>query len=75
MGGGGGSSHSETVRKRDPDSAEISALQSLLYSQYTPMASQLGGEGERGEVRAAVRQGLWRAGRFNGVGEFAGGAD
>lgn len=53
MGGGGGSSHSETVRKRDPDSAEISALQSLLYSQYTPMAGQLGGDYAAAKENAA----------------------
>ena len=43
MGGGGGSSY-HTVRKRDPDSAQITALQNALYSQFTPMAGQLGAD-------------------------------
>ena len=43
MGGGGGSSY-HTVRKRDPDSANITALQNTLYQQFTPMAGQLGAD-------------------------------
>lgn len=43
MGGGGGSSY-HTVRKRDPDSANITALQNALYQQFTPMAGQLGAD-------------------------------
>lgn len=42
--GGGGSSSYTTVRKRDPDSAQITALQNALYSQFTPMAGQLGSD-------------------------------
>ena len=43
MGGGGGSSY-HTVRKRDPDSANITALQNTLYNQFIPMAGQLGAD-------------------------------
>lgn len=41
---GKGSSSTYTVRKRDPDSANITALQNSLYAQFTPMASQLGAD-------------------------------
>ncbi len=42
--GGGSSSSTTTVRKRDPDSEQITALQNALYSQFTPMASSLGSD-------------------------------
>lgn len=41
---GKGSSSTYTVRKRDPDSQQISALQNTLYQQFTPMAGQLGAD-------------------------------
>lgn len=41
---GKGSSSTYTVRKRDPDSANITALQNSLYAQFTPMAGQLGAD-------------------------------
>ena len=41
---GKGSTDYTTVRKRDPDSQQISALQNTLYQQFTPMAGQLGAD-------------------------------
>lgn len=41
---GKGSTNYTTVRKRDPDSQQISALQNTLYQQFTPMAGQLGAD-------------------------------
>ena len=41
---GGGDTHSEQYRTKDPDSAEITALQQALYRQYTPLASGLGAD-------------------------------
>ena len=41
-----------TVRKRDPDSAQITALQNTLYQQFTPMAGQLGADYQRAKDNA-----------------------
>lgn len=41
---GKGSSSTYTVRKRDPDSENITALQNSLYQQFIPMAGQLGAD-------------------------------
>lgn len=54
MGGGGTSYH--TVRKRDPDSAQITALQNTLYQQFTPMAGQLGASYQEAKDNASKYQ-------------------
>lgn len=54
MGGGGTSYH--TVRKRDPDSAQITALQNTLYQQFTPMAGQLGADYQAAKDNASKYQ-------------------
>lgn len=41
-----------TVRKRDPDSEQITALQNTLYQQFTPMAGQLGADYQRAKDNA-----------------------
>lgn len=54
MGGGGTSYH--TVRKRDPDSAQITALQNTLYQQFTPMAGQIGSSYQEAKDNASKYQ-------------------
>lgn len=54
MGGGGTSYH--TVRKRDPDSAQITALQNTLYQQFTPMAGQIGADYQAAKDNASKYQ-------------------
>lgn len=54
MGGGGTSYH--TVRKRDPDSAQITALQNALYQQFTPMAGQIGSSYQEAKDNASKYQ-------------------
>lgn len=54
MGGGGTSYH--TVRKRDPDSAQITALQNALYQQFTPMAGQIGADYQAAKDNASKYQ-------------------
>ena len=49
---GKGDSSTYTVRKRDPDSANITALQNTLYQQFTPMAGQLGADYQRAKDNA-----------------------
>jgi hypothetical protein len=56
VGGGGGESHSEQFRKRDPDSAEITALQQALYGQFTPMASGVGADYANADNQAKTYQ-------------------
>lgn len=58
MGGGGGSTYTQ-VRKRDPDSAQITALQNSLYSQFTPMVSQLGADYAQAKDNASKYQQLY----------------
>lgn len=58
MGGGGGSTYT-TVRKRDPESAEITALQNTLYQQFTPLAGQLGADSQAAGDNAEKYQGLF----------------
>ena len=55
---GGGSTYT-TVRKRDPDSAEITALQNTLYQQFTPLAGQLGADYQAAGDNAEKYQGLF----------------
>ena len=45
-----------TVRKRDPDSQQITALQNALYQQFTPMAGQLGADYQRAKDNATKYQ-------------------
>ena len=54
--GSSSSSTTTTVRKRDPDSEEITALQNALYSSFTPMASQLGSDYSAASNRASEYQ-------------------
>ena len=54
--GSSSSSTYTTVRKRDSDSAEITALQNALYSQFTPMASQLGSDYQAASEKASEYQ-------------------
>lgn len=53
---GKGSSSTYTVRKRDPDSAQITALQNTLYQQFTPMAGQLGADYQAAKDNASKYQ-------------------
>lgn len=53
--GGGGSTYT-TVRKRDPDSQQITALQNALYSQFTPMAGQIGADYQAAKDNASKYQ-------------------
>lgn len=55
MGGGGGTTI-EQYRKRDPDSAEITALQQALYNQYTPMAGGIGSDYANADKQASTYQ-------------------
>lgn len=53
--GGGGTSYN-TVRKRDPDSQQITALQNALYQQFTPMAGQIGADYQAAKDNASKYQ-------------------
>lgn len=53
--GGGGSTYT-TVRKRDPDSQQITALQNALYQQFTPMAGQIGADYQAAKDNASKYQ-------------------
>ena len=53
--GGGGSTYT-TVRKRDPDSEQITALQNALYQQFTPMAGQIGADYQAAKDNASKYQ-------------------
>ena len=51
----GGTSYTE-VRKRDPDSQQITALQNTLYNQFTPMAGQIGADYQAAKDNASKYQ-------------------
>ena len=53
--GKGGTTYN-TVRKRDPDSQQITALQNRLYQQFTPMAGQIGSSYQEAKDNASKYQ-------------------